>query len=56
MGAVTDLRLLEDMGRRVRLGWTGVPGATEYKVTVRNAQGEPAGWGWGGTAGGAPLG
>lgn len=47
MGAVTDLRLLEDSGRRVRLGWTGVPSATEYKVTVRNTQGEPEGWGRG---------
>lgn len=47
VGAVTDLRLLEDSGRRVRLGWTGVPSATEYKVTVRNTQGEPEGWGRG---------
>ncbi|XP_062441893.1 collagen alpha-1(VII) chain [Rhea pennata] len=37
-GAVSDLRLLEDSGRRARLGWTGVPGAAEYKVTVRNTQ------------------
>lgn len=47
MGAVSDLRLIEDLGRRVRLGWTGVPGATEYKVTVRNTQGESGGWGHG---------
>ncbi|XP_025931268.1 collagen alpha-1(VII) chain [Apteryx rowi] len=38
LGTVSDLRLIEDGGRRVRLGWTGVPGATEYKVTVRNMQ------------------
>lgn len=50
MGTVSDLRLIEDLGRRVRLGWTGVPGATEYKVTVRNTQGEPAGWGHGAIA------
>ena len=51
VGAVSDLRLIEEAGRRVRLGWTGVPGATEYKVVVRNTQGEPAGGGAGGTRG-----
>ncbi|KAK2534726.1 Col7a1 [Columba livia] len=39
VGPVSDLRLTEESGRRVRLGWTGVPGATEYKVVVRNTQG-----------------
>ncbi|KAL2299817.1 hypothetical protein Nmel_012667 [Mimus melanotis] len=38
LGAVSDLRLVEESGRRVRLSWTGVPGATEYKVVVRNNQ------------------
>ncbi|NXC79092.1 CO7A1 protein, partial [Cercotrichas coryphoeus] len=38
VGAVSDLRLAEESGRRVRLSWTGVPGATEYKVVVRNNQ------------------
>ncbi|NWX28551.1 CO7A1 protein, partial [Notiomystis cincta] len=38
LGAVSDLRLIEESGRRVRLSWTGVPGATEYKVVVRNNQ------------------
>lgn len=51
MGAVSDLRLIEESGRRVRLGWTGVPGATEYKVVVRNNQGESAGGGTGSTRG-----
>ncbi|XP_065543694.1 collagen alpha-1(VII) chain [Lathamus discolor] len=38
VGAVSDLRVLEESGRWLRLGWTGVPGATEYKVVVRNSQ------------------
>ncbi|KAJ7406919.1 hypothetical protein WISP_130785 [Willisornis vidua] len=38
VGAVSDLRLVEESGRWVRLSWTGVPGATEYKVVVRNNQ------------------
>lgn len=49
MGTVSNLRLIEESGRQVRLGWTGVPGATEYKVVVRNNQGESAGGGTGGT-------
>ena len=40
VGAVSDLQLVEESGRWVRLGWTGVPGATEYKVVVRDSQGE----------------
>lgn len=51
VGAVSDLRLVEESGRRVRLSWTGVPGATEYKVVVRNNQGESVGRGTGGTWG-----
>ncbi|XP_009076240.1 PREDICTED: collagen alpha-1(VII) chain, partial [Acanthisitta chloris] len=38
VGAVSDLRLVEESGRWVRLSWTAVPGATEYKVVVRNNQ------------------
>ncbi|RLV99448.1 hypothetical protein DV515_00009730 [Chloebia gouldiae] len=38
VGAVSDLRLVEESGRWVRLSWTGVLGATEYKVVVRNNQ------------------
>lgn len=55
MGAVSDLRLIEESGRQVRLGWTGVPGATEYKVVVRNSQGESAGRGVGSTWGTLPA-
>lgn len=51
MGTVSDLRLVEEAGRRVRLSWTGVPGATEYKVVVRNNQGESVGRGAGSTWG-----
>lgn len=47
LGAVSDLRVVEESGRRVRLSWTGVAGATEYKVVVRNNQGESAGRGSG---------
>ena len=49
VGAVSDLRLVEEAGRRMRLGWTGVLGATEYKVVVRNNQGESVGRGAGST-------
>ncbi|NWH76187.1 CO7A1 protein, partial [Piaya cayana] len=38
VGAVSELRFVEEAGRRVRLSWMGVPGATEYKVVVRNSQ------------------
>ncbi|TRZ13503.1 hypothetical protein HGM15179_013603 [Zosterops borbonicus] len=38
VAAVSDLRLVEESGRRPRLSWTSVPGATEYKVIVRNNQ------------------
>lgn len=51
VAAVSDLQLVEESGRRVRLTWTGVPGATEYKVMVRNNQGESVGRGTGGTSG-----
>lgn len=42
VGTVSNLRLVEEVGKRVRLSWAGVPGATEYKVVVRNTQGESA--------------
>lgn len=42
VGSVSNLRILETVGRRVRLAWLGVPGATEYKIVVRNSQGESA--------------
>lgn len=51
VAAVSDLQLVEESGRRVRLSWTGIPGTTEYKVVVRNNQGESVGRGTGGTWG-----
>lgn len=55
VGTVSDLRLVEEAGRRVRLSWSAVPGATEYKVVVRNNQGESVGRG-AGSAWGTPAG
>ncbi|XP_062825428.1 collagen alpha-1(VII) chain [Anolis carolinensis] len=38
VGSVSDLRILETSGNRVQLAWTGVPGATGYKIVLRNTQ------------------
>nr|XP_020653718.1 collagen alpha-1(VII) chain [Pogona vitticeps] len=38
VGTVSDLRILETTGNRVRLAWTGLPGATGYKIVLRNTQ------------------
>lgn len=40
VGPVTDLQATELPGQRVRVSWRPVPGATEYRVTVRGTQGE----------------
>lgn len=40
VGPVTDLQATELPGQRVRVSWSPVPGATEYRITVRSAQGE----------------
>ncbi|XP_018114574.1 collagen alpha-1(VII) chain isoform X2 [Xenopus laevis] len=39
VGIVTNLRVIEAVGRRVRLAWTGVSAATEYRVVIRSADG-----------------
>ncbi|XP_044133379.1 collagen alpha-1(VII) chain [Bufo gargarizans] len=39
IGSVTNLRLVDATGRRVRLSWNGLAGATEYKVVIRSADG-----------------
>nr|XP_051707604.1 collagen alpha-1(VII) chain isoform X4 [Oryctolagus cuniculus] len=39
VGPVTDLQATELPGQRVRVSWSPVPGATEYRVTVRSTQG-----------------
>ncbi|XP_053155536.1 collagen alpha-1(VII) chain isoform X2 [Hemicordylus capensis] len=38
VGSISDLRIIETFGNRVRLAWTGVPGATAYKIVLRNTQ------------------
>ena len=40
VGPVTDLQATELPGQRVRVSWTPVPSATEYRITVRSTQGE----------------
>ncbi|XP_021542616.1 collagen alpha-1(VII) chain [Neomonachus schauinslandi] len=39
VGPVTDLQATELPGQRVRVSWSPVPGATEYRITVRSTQG-----------------
>ncbi|XP_036189535.1 collagen alpha-1(VII) chain isoform X2 [Myotis myotis] len=39
VGPVTDLRATELPGQRVRLSWSPVPGATEYRIAVSGTQG-----------------
>ncbi|KAM3848241.1 collagen alpha-1(VII) chain [Vipera latastei] len=38
VGVISNLRIIETIGNRVRLSWIGVQGATEYKIVVRNMQ------------------
>ncbi|XP_069045767.1 collagen alpha-1(VII) chain isoform X3 [Lepisosteus oculatus] len=38
VGSVSNLRVLETLGRTVRLGWTGVAGATEYLIRIINTE------------------
>ncbi|XP_038627650.1 collagen alpha-1(VII) chain [Tachyglossus aculeatus] len=38
VGRVSNLRVAETSGRRILVAWGGVPGATEYKVVIRNSQ------------------
>nr|XP_023415873.1 collagen alpha-1(VII) chain isoform X8 [Cavia porcellus] len=40
LGPVRDLQVTELPGQRVRVSWSPVPSATEYRVTVRSTQGE----------------
>lgn len=35
LGRVTDLRVTNANSRRIRIAWTGVTGATGYRVTWR---------------------
>lgn len=38
VGRVTNLRVVETLGNIVRLGWTGVSGATQYDIVILNTQ------------------
>lgn len=40
VGPVTDLQATELPGQRVRVSWSPVPSATEYRIIVRSIQGE----------------
>uniref|UniRef100_K7G4Y9 Collagen alpha-1(VII) chain n=1 Tax=Pelodiscus sinensis TaxID=13735 RepID=K7G4Y9_PELSI len=38
VGSISDLRVVGTVGKRLRLAWGGVPGATEYKIVLRSSQ------------------
>uniref|UniRef100_A0A8B9KU78 Collagen, type VII, alpha 1 n=1 Tax=Astyanax mexicanus TaxID=7994 RepID=A0A8B9KU78_ASTMX len=38
VGRVSNLRVLESSGSTVRLGWTGVAGATQYNIIILNTE------------------
>lgn len=40
VGKVSNLRVVEILGRTVRLGWTGVAGATQYRIVIVNTEGQ----------------
>ncbi|XP_078518525.1 collagen alpha-1(VII) chain [Lissotriton helveticus] len=39
VGSVSNLRVTETEGKTIRLAWTGVVGATQYKIVIRSADG-----------------
>lgn len=39
VGTVSNLRVVESLGSTVRLGWTGVAGATQYSIMILNTEG-----------------
>ena len=39
VGSVSNLRVVESLGSTVRLGWTGVAGATQYRIIILNTEG-----------------
>ncbi|MEE6502220.1 hypothetical protein FKM82_004446, partial [Ascaphus truei] len=39
IGTITNLRVVETAGSRVRFSWTGIQGASEYKIVIRSADG-----------------
>lgn len=40
VGKVSNLRVVESLGSTVRLGWTGVAGATQYRIFILNREGK----------------
>ncbi|XP_038871288.1 collagen alpha-1(VII) chain-like [Salvelinus namaycush] len=38
VGKVSNLRVVESLGSTVRLGWTGVAGATQYRILMVNTE------------------
>ncbi|XP_055077830.1 collagen alpha-1(VII) chain [Periophthalmus magnuspinnatus] len=38
VGRVSNLRVVESLGSTVRLGWTGVAGATQYRIIIQNTE------------------
>lgn len=40
VGKVSNLRVVETLGSTVRLGWTGVAGATQYRIIILNPEGQ----------------
>lgn len=43
VGKVSNLRVVESLGSTVRLGWTGVAGATQYRIIILNTEGQESG-------------
>ncbi|XP_015244883.1 PREDICTED: collagen alpha-1(VII) chain [Cyprinodon variegatus] len=40
VGSVSNLRVVESLGSTVRIGWTGVAGATQYRIVILNTEDE----------------
>lgn len=40
VGKVFNLRVVEILGSTVTLGWTGVAGATQYRIRTLNTEGQ----------------
>ncbi|XP_016371384.1 collagen alpha-1(VII) chain [Sinocyclocheilus rhinocerous] len=38
VGPVTNLRVVDSLGNIIRLGWTGVSGATQYNIIILNTE------------------
>uniref|UniRef100_A0A3P9NZX5 Collagen type VII alpha 1 chain n=1 Tax=Poecilia reticulata TaxID=8081 RepID=A0A3P9NZX5_POERE len=38
IGSVSNLRVVESLGSTVRIGWTGVAGATQYRIVILNSE------------------